>query len=95
LTPGKQTHLLAAYEGLIRHQAAVKAALAVVAPDLGGDGVCLCHGYRVTPATQAVDKRISPINPHTHLETAVVVSQRWWFLHGVPLLLTPGLRLHH
>jgi hypothetical protein len=31
-----------------------------------------CH--RVTPATQAVDKRISPVNPHPHLETAVVVA---------------------
>jgi len=29
------------------------------------------------------------------LQAAVVVSQRRGLLHGVPLLLTPGLRLHH
>ena len=29
---------------------------------------------RVTPATQAVDKRITPINPHPHLQAAVVVA---------------------
>ena len=33
-------HLLAVDEGLICHQAAVKAALLAVAPDLGADGLC-------------------------------------------------------
>jgi len=91
----QQPHLLAVDEGLIRHQGAVKSALLVVAPDLGGDGVCLCHCHRVTPTTQAVDEGILPINPHPHLQAAVVVSQGRGLLHGVPLLLTPGLRLHH
>jgi len=91
----QQPHLLPVDERLIRHQGAVKGALAVIAPDLGGDGVGFSDRHGVTPATQAVDEGITPINPHPHLQAAVVVSQRWWFLQGVPLLLTPGLRLHH
>jgi hypothetical protein len=92
----QQPHLFAAYEGLIRHQAAVKGALAVVAPDLGGDGVGIGDSHRVTPTPQAVDEGILPINPHPHLQAAVVVSLRRGLLHWVPLLLlTPGLRLHH
>jgi hypothetical protein len=70
----QQPHFLAAYEGLIRHQAAVKSALAVIAPDLGGDGVGFSDCHRVTPTPQAVDKRITPINPHPHLQAAVVVA---------------------
>ena len=56
--------------------------MAEIAPDLGGDGVGFCHCHRVTPATQAVDKRISPINPHPHLQAAVVVSQGRGLLQG-------------
>ena len=59
----------------IGHQAATKHALLVIAPDLGSDGVGLCHRYRVTPTPQAVDKGILPINPHLHLQAAVVVSE--------------------
>ena len=45
---------------------------------------------------EAVDKRILPVNPHPHLESAVVISQGRGLLHWMPsLLLTPGLRLHH
>ena len=35
-------------------------------------GLSDCHG--VIPTTQAVDKRILPVNPHPHLECAVVVA---------------------
>ena len=45
-----------------------------VAPDLSIDGVGFSHRHRVIPATQAVDKRIPAINPHTDLECAVVVA---------------------
>ena len=67
----------------------------VVAPYLGADGLCPCHRYRVTPATQAIDEGITPINPHPHLEAAVVVGKRWRLEQGAVLVLTPGLRLHH
>jgi len=60
-----------------------------------GDSVSFSDCYRVTPATQAVDEGILPLNPHPHLQAAVVVSQGRGLLHGVPLLLTPRLRLHH
>jgi hypothetical protein len=60
---------------LICHQAAVKSALAVVSPDLGGDGVGFCHSYWVTPATQAVDEGTTPIIHTRHLKAAVVVSE--------------------
>ena len=71
----QQPHLLAFDEGLIRHQAAVKHSLLVVAPDLGGDGVGFSDCHRVTPATQAVDEGITPVNPHPDLEAAVVVAE--------------------
>jgi len=45
-----------------------------VAPDLGGDGVGFCDRHGVTPTTQAVDEGILPINPHPHLQAAVVVA---------------------
>ena len=69
----QQSHLLAIHQRLICHQAAVEPLL-VEAPYLGGDGVGFSHYYRVIPATQAVDKRIPAINPHTDLERAVVVA---------------------
>jgi len=59
---------------LIRHQAAVKHSLLVVAPNLGGDGVGFGDCHWVTPATQAVDEGILSINPHPDLEAAVVVA---------------------
>jgi len=59
---------------LIRHQGAVKGTLLVVALDLGGDGVGFCNRHRVNPATQAVDEGILPINPHPHLQAAVVIA---------------------
>jgi hypothetical protein len=62
---------------------------------LGGDGVCFSDCHRVTPATQAIYEGITPVNPHPHLQAAVVVSQGRGLLHWVPSLLTPRLRLHH
>ena len=91
----QQTHLLATYQRLICHQAAVKAALLVVAPNLGADGVGFSNCHWVAPASQAIDKRILAINPHPHLESAVVVAERWRLEQGAGLLLTPGLRLHY
>ena len=83
------------HQGLIRHQGAVKAALLVITPNLGADGVGFSHCHWVAPASQAIDKGILAINPHPHLERAVVVAERWRLEQGAGLLLTPGLRLHH
>ena len=41
---------------------------------LGGEDVGFCHYDRVTQVTQAVDKRITPINPYPDLKAAVVVA---------------------
>jgi len=62
---------------------------------LGGDGVGFSDCHRVTPATQAVDKRILPINPDPHLKAAVVVSERRRLKKVGRVQPTPGLRLHH
>ena len=71
----QQSHLLAIYQWLISHQAAVKAALLVVAPDLAAYGLCLGNSHRVAPASQAVDEGITPINPHPDLQAAVVIAE--------------------
>ena len=47
----QQAYLLANHQRLICHQAAVEAALLVVAPYLGGDGVGFNDRHRITPAT--------------------------------------------
>ena len=78
----QQTHLLALHKRLVRDQGAIKGPLLVVAPDLGTDRLCPGNCNRITPATQAVDKRIPSINPHPHLEASVVVPQRGRLLHG-------------
>jgi len=91
----QQPHLLAVDEWLIRHQAAVKGALLKIAPNLGANGLCPCHCHWVIPATQTVDEGILPVNPHPHLQAAVLVAERGWFQHGGGGLLTPGLRLRH
>ena len=70
----QQPQLFAVDERLIRHQRAVKGALLVVAPNLGGDGLGISDCYRVTPEAQAIDEVIRPINPPTYLEAAVVVA---------------------
>ena len=80
---------------LLCHHIVIKSALLVVDPYLGGDGVDVCDCHRVTTATQAVDEGILPINPHPHLQAAIVVSQGMGLLRWVPLLLTPRLWLHH
>ena len=36
------------------------------------DGVGFCDCQRVVPPSQAVVKRIPPVNPHPHLQAAVV-----------------------
>ena len=58
----------------MRHQAVVKSALLIVTPNLGTDGVSFSDRHRVTPSPQAVDEGILPVNPHSHLQAAVVVA---------------------
>ena len=69
-------------EGLIRHQPAVKATLVVVAPELGGDGVCFGDRHRVTSVTQTVDEGIPPVNTQPEREAAVVVAEGCGLLQG-------------
>ena len=77
----KQSHLLACHQRLICHQAPIKAALLVVTPYLGTDGLCLCHCHWVFPTTQTIDKTITTINPYPHLQCSVITSQWWCFSH--------------
>lgn len=57
----QQTDLLALHKRLVCHQGAIKGPLLVVTPDLSIDRLCSVNSDRVTPATQAVDKRIPSI----------------------------------
>ena len=60
----------------------------------------ICHQAAVKHALLVITPNLGTdgvgfSNPHTHLESAVVVAERWQLEQDAGLLLTPGLRLQY
>ena len=82
--------MLAIHQRLIRHQAAIKNPMLVIAPDLSTDGISLRDCNRVIPATQAVDLRIPAVNRTLTCNVPLLFRSEGGFFTGSPRLM-PGL----